>query len=184
MGMFSIEHGQAAYRADFVFYGLAVALLAAALVVIGPREHVWLIGAWVALGLAGASAIEYALHRFVLHGLQPFAGWHTQHHERPTALISAPTLLSALLIGALGFLPALALGGLRTACALTLGLVAGYLAYGVTHHATHHWRADSDWLLRRKRWHALHHHQKAPCCYGVTTTFWDHLFGSLPRAVS
>jgi cyclopropane-fatty-acyl-phospholipid synthase len=87
-----------------------------------------------------------------------------------------------MLIGAFGFLPALALGGLWKACALTLGLVVGYLAYGVTHHATHHWRADSAWLRRRKRWHALHHHQKRPCCYGVTTTFWDQLFGTLPRA--
>jgi sterol desaturase/sphingolipid hydroxylase (fatty acid hydroxylase superfamily) len=74
------------------------------------------------------------------------------------------------------------LSELWRACALTLGVVAGYLAYAVTHHATHHWRADNLWLQRRKRWHALHHHDKeAPRCYGVTSAIWDHVFGSAWR---
>jgi sterol desaturase/sphingolipid hydroxylase (fatty acid hydroxylase superfamily) len=137
----------------------------------------------VVLGLAGWTAIEYVMHRFVLHGLRPFSQWHAQHHQRPVALISTPTIVSATLIAALVYLPARLLGGLWQAGALTLGVMAGYLAYAVAHHATHHWRADSAWLKRRKRWHALHHHlADSPACYGVTTSFWDHVFGSVPRA--
>ena len=182
MSLFKLEHSRWAYRADFALYGGAVAWFATFLLVAGPRGMRLEIWALALLGLVGWSALEYALHRFVLHGLQPFQRWHAEHHERPTALICAPTVLSATLIAALIFLPALLLGNLWRACALTLGVLAGYLAYATTHHATHHWRADSAWLRGRKRWHALNHHRRhhndQPGCYGVTSGFWDQVFGS------
>ena len=183
MGLFSLEHSKAAYRLDFAVYGAAVAALAAVLLVAAPREQGWQIVALVLLGLASWTAIEYALHRFVLHGLQPFSRWHAEHHQRPQALICAPTLVSASLIAALIFLPALLMGGVWRGCALTLGVLTGYLAYAITHHATHHWRSDNAWLQRRKRCHALHHHAALePGGYGVTSAFWDHVFRSIPRA--
>ena len=181
MGLFTLEHSRMAYRADFALYGIAVVSLAGFLLWGGPVAHRLEIGLWVMAGLAGWSLVEYALHRFVLHGLQPFQRWHAEHHDRPTALICSPTVLSAALICALVFLPALLLGGLWRACAMTLGVVAGYLAYAITHHATHHWRTDSTWLRDRKRWHALHHHQRWPGCYGVTSGVWDHVFGTAQR---
>ena len=135
-------------------------------------------------GLASWTLVEYAMHRYVLHGMQPFRRWHAAHHERPQALICTPTLLSGTLIIVLVFIPALTLGDVWGASALTLGILAGYLAYTVTHHATHHWHADLAWLNRRKRWHALHHHHvDHPECYGVTTTLWDYVFGSDHRTV-
>jgi sterol desaturase/sphingolipid hydroxylase (fatty acid hydroxylase superfamily) len=115
----------------------------------------------------------------VLHGLQPFARWHAEHHLRPAALICAPTVLSASLILLLVFLPALVIGGAWPACALSFGLLTGYLAYAITHHATHHWRTDNRWLLRRKRWHARHHSASRNGGHdGVTSGFWDRVFGS------
>ena len=95
------------------------------------------------------------------------------------ALIGTPTIVSATCIAALVFLPALATGGVWRAASLTLGVLTGYLAYSVAHHATHHWHADSAWLKRLKRTHALHHHRaERPGCYGVTSMFWDKVFGS------
>ena len=92
---------------------------------------------------------------------------------------ATPTVLSAALVVALVFLPVLAFGGIWNACALTLGVLIGYLLYAVTHHATHHWPAGSAWLKRRKRWHALHHHDAGRLGrFGVTSAFWDHVFGS------
>jgi sterol desaturase/sphingolipid hydroxylase (fatty acid hydroxylase superfamily) len=179
MGLFALEHSRGAYHADFALYGSAVLALAVLVALVAPDGQWATTAALTLAGLIGWSAIEYALHRFVLHGLQPFRAWHEAHHDRPTALICAPTILSVTLILALVFIPAWLLSELWRACALTLGVVTGYLAYAVTHHATHHWRADSTWLQRRKRWHALHHHDHgAPRCYGVTSTFWDHVFGS------
>jgi hypothetical protein len=182
--VFTLEHSRAAYRADIALYGAAVLGLAAFLLVAGPREQRLQLAALACAGLASWTAIEYALHRFVLHGVQPFRSWHAQHHQRPAALICAPTILSAALIVALVFLPALLSSTLWRACALTLGVLIGYLAYTVTHHATHHWRADSAWLKRRKRWHALHHHAEPPRCFGVTSAFWDHVLRSQHRAAA
>jgi cyclopropane-fatty-acyl-phospholipid synthase len=179
MGLFSLEQGPALYRADYVFYGFAVAALAGLTWAELPPAHGAQAVACVALGAAGWTLAEYALHRFVLHGLQPFSRWHAEHHARPTALISAPTLLSASLIIAFVFVPVLALAGAWPACALTFGVLTGYLAYAVTHHAVHHWHGQNAWLLRRKRWHALHHGTRAdPGHYGVTTGVWDRVFAT------
>ena len=184
MRLTSFEHGKLAYRADFALYGTAVLLLGTALLAVGPRAH-WLeLVAFGAAGLAGWSAIEYGLHRFVLHGLEPFRRWHALHHDRPTALICTPTVLTATLFALLVFLPALALSDLWSASSLTLGLLIGYQGYAITHHALHHWRGDNAWLRRLKRSHARHHHGAQPCCYGVTTTFWDRVFGSLPATAT
>lgn len=180
MGILSIEHGKAAYRADFALYGAAVAVMTGVLLAGAPREHGIVIAACVLLGAWGWSGFEYLLHRFLLHGVAPFNRWHGAHHDRPMAMICAPTILSASLIVVFVFLPAWLLADLWIACALTLGLLAGYFAYGVAHHATHHWRGRSAWLRERKRWHALHHHAATPCCYGVTTSFWDRVFGTVP----
>lgn len=180
MNPFSLEHGKAAYFADFVAYAVIVAALAALLAVSSPKGEGFSLIALAAAGLAGWTLAEYLLHRFVLHGLAPFRNWHTLHHRRPTALISTPTLLSAGLIVALVAAPAAFLGGRWDACALTVGVSGGYLAYAITHHATHHGRARGRWLRRRKYWHARHHHLGTPAgCYGVTGEFWDRVFGTV-----
>lgn len=117
------------------------------------------------------------MHRFVLHGLAPFSRWHAQHHQRPAALICSPTVFSALLIATLVFAPVLLALGVAHGSAFSLGVLAGYLAYTVTHHATHLWRAQAGWLKRRKLSHTLHHHDVAQAlCFGVSTSFWDHVF--------
>ena len=185
MGLFAMEHGKAAYRADFGFYGTAVAALATFLFSAGSHSQRIESLALVWVGLASWTAIEYLLHRFVLHGLAPFKRWHEEHHQRPRALICAPTILSASLILVLVFLPVLALGGVWNACAVTLGMLSGYLFYAVTHHAIHHWTAKSAWLKRRKRWHALHHHGAGRLGgFGVTSAFWDYVFGSATPGAS
>ena len=179
--VFSIEHSRTAYWADFAVYGLTVLGLAVCLPLFGPRQQWTSLAALLVTGAMGWTLIEYGMHRYVLHGLEPFRTWHARHHERPRALISAPTVLSAVLIATFVFLPGLLLADRWRATALTLGLTAGYLVYSVTHHATHHWRADSIWLKQRKFWHAKHHHSLRPSCYGVSCSFWDHVFGSTGR---
>jgi sterol desaturase/sphingolipid hydroxylase (fatty acid hydroxylase superfamily) len=172
---FSIEHSTTAYRADFVLHGAAVLGLGAWLALRVPAGMGLEITAWVVAGILVWSPVEYALHRFVLHGLQPFKRWHTEHHRRPAALICAPTLLSASLIGLLVWLPAVTGLGQWHGSAITLGVLIGYLGYAITHHALHHSALNRGWLQDRKYWHARHHHLLQPCCFGVTSGFWDRV---------
>ena len=182
MHIFTLEHSKTAYRADLVLYGIVIVVLAAFLMAGTPRELRVEMLAFVLAGLASWTAIEYAMHRFLLHGLQPFKSWHEQHHQRPKAVIFTPTILSLTWQFVLIFIPVLLAGGVWRACALTLGVLTGYLVYTITHHAIHHSHVDSTWLKRRKRWHAIHHHIEQPACFGVTSAFWDHVLGSTHRA--
>jgi cyclopropane-fatty-acyl-phospholipid synthase len=178
-----MKHSEGGYRADFVLYGIAVLILAVFLI-LTVHYRQWLqILALVGLGLVSWTLIEYALHRFVMHGLQPFSQWHAEHHQRPKALICTPTIMSMMLIAVLVFLPSLVFfGNLQQAWALTLGVIIGYLYYSVMHHAIHYWRTDNAWLKQRKRWHVLHHSNiEQPACFGVTSGFWDHVFKSALR---
>jgi cyclopropane-fatty-acyl-phospholipid synthase len=184
MRLFTLEHGKAAYVADFALYGAAILVLSAVLLVAGPPMLHGQFAACVMLGLALWTGIEYVLHRYVMHALDPFLGWHAEHHRRPKSLICTPTFLSAALVFTLVFLPALAVASVMSASAwsasaLTLGVLIGYFSYGVIHHATHHWSADYQWLKQRKRWHALHHRRvRRASCFGVTSAFWDRVFNT------
>jgi len=185
MGLLTMKQSSLAYRLDFAIYGTAVATLGAILLIASPRSDFLVNALWALGSLASWSVIEYLLHRFVLHGMQPFRRWHAEHHLHPTELICSPTLLSASLIFALVFLPALAVAGLWRATSMTFGILVGYFSYAITHHATHHWRAGNAWLRHRKQWHALHHHESSrPRCFGVTSSVWDRLMGTAPARSS
>jgi cyclopropane-fatty-acyl-phospholipid synthase len=175
MALLSIEHSPTAHRTDVALYGGAVLGLGGFLALRAPTGMGLEIAAWAGAGLLAWSGIEYGLHRFVLHGVQPFKSWHLEHHRRPLALIGTPTWLSAALVGGLVWLPAVTGLGAWPGSGLTLGVLAGYLGYTLTHHALHHWKLDLLWLQRRKHAHARHHHLLQPCCFGVTSSVWDRV---------
>jgi sterol desaturase/sphingolipid hydroxylase (fatty acid hydroxylase superfamily) len=188
MPLFSLEHSKVAYRFDLGIFGGASTSLAALLVLMGPRAKAIQIIAYAALGLVSWTLIEYALHRFVLHGLKPFSRWHAEHHRRPAARIYSPTLVSVILIAALVYLPARIICGPWPACAVTFGIVAGDFCYAITHHAIHHWDTEGGWMRGRKLWHGLHHARRHDLVgragyYGVTTSFWDHVWRTSPGEV-
>jgi sterol desaturase/sphingolipid hydroxylase (fatty acid hydroxylase superfamily) len=177
MGLVTLEHSKTAYVADFVIYGVAVVAATVLLTLKGshPLHLIFLALA----GMLSWTLIEYCIHRFLFHTVQPFKGWHADHHNRPSALLGAPPLASGGLMALLIFLPALLLSNLWYATAFTTGVALGYLLYGLTHHGMHHWRSEWSWWKQRKVWHALHHHRAADAGhYGLTTSFWDRVFGT------
>ncbi len=179
MTIFYIEHGKAAYQADFVLYGVSILMLTLFLSFSVPTDEYIPVVLYVLLGLCSWTALEYALHRFILHRVPPFCHWHAEHHRRPRALIFTPTFCSGSLIAFLVFLPATLMTNPWRASGLTLGVLSGYFVYSVTHHAIHHWRSRVAWLKQRKLWHAEHHRQtEASSHFGVTNAFWDHVLGS------
>lgn len=168
------------YYADFGIYAAIVttATIVTAWRSTGYEMSIWLLTA--AVGFAFWTFSEYILHRFVLHKIEPFAAMHDAHHEDPLAFVGTPTWLSLGVILGVVFFPTWALGSFNTACGLTAGVMAGFFWYGVVHHAIHHRRPRpiATQLIMASRRHAQHHYSREAGNFGVTTSFWDHVFGT------
>jgi len=150
-----------------IYFGemLAASLLAIVLLAISPFT-VSSNAALFATGVAAWTLAEYVVHRFVLHGLVPTQ--HALHHANPDAAV----LSIFWQIWACFALIYLTAGG----AFLAGGLVA-YAWYLFVHHCAHHGHDELPLLLRHHR----RHHQFATRNYGVSTTLWDHAFGTMFR---
>lgn len=134
------------------------------------------------------TALEHIIHSSVFHidGLLPehpaFLTLHYLthgiHHHMPMdslRLVMPPLLFVTLST------PFVKLAHALFPSAIAHGIVSGsftaYVCYDVLHWALHHSRAQGyvKWM---KQWHMAHHFQDYEGKYGVTTRFWDHVFGT------
>ena len=125
-----------------------------------------------ALGLATWSLVEYAVHGWLSHRFRtPVGALHFEHHRDARRVFTSPTAWVPLAGVAFLLLPA----------AFALGLTCGFLHYEYVHWRLH-FRTPKSARERRLRAHHLAHHAcDARAYYGVTTRFWDRVFGTLPR---
>jgi sterol desaturase/sphingolipid hydroxylase (fatty acid hydroxylase superfamily) len=130
-------------------------------------------------GLFAWSLLEYAIHGVLSHRFRtPVTPLHWGHHREPRAVFTSPlawvplaALIATICVAALG--PTL--GG-----ASFLGMLLGFARYERTHWRIH-FREPRNPRERRLRDHHLAHHFGHPDQYhGVTTRFWDGVFGTLP----
>ena len=108
---------------------------------------------------------EYLVHRFVLHGFAPTE--HRLHHANPDDAVLT-IFWQIWICFALVYLIA---GG-----AFVAGALVAYAWYLFVHHCAHH-GPDSLPLSLLK--HHQSHHRFASRNYGVSTTLWDHVFGTM-----
>ena len=139
----------------------------------------------VGLGLLVWTLAEYLIHRYGFHHVPGLKAAHLAHHADPTGLHGSPTVVSVLVFAVLALAPLWYLIGLSSAAAGTAGLMLGYLAYVGVHYAVHNLASLGPGWIRPQvrglvRAHAVHHHQSR-FNFGVTTTLWDRVFGTLHR---
>jgi sterol desaturase/sphingolipid hydroxylase (fatty acid hydroxylase superfamily) len=66
--------------------------------------------------------------------------------------------------------------------ALTVLLLScRYVAYDMTHYLVHHAACTSGWLEPLSRAHMQHHFRDHSKGYGITTSFFDWVFGSVSQ---
>lgn len=127
------------------------------------------------VGIVVWTLVEYLIHRFVYHRAPVLTALHEAHHRDPAAYIGVPSFFSSGLIIAVSYL---SLRGYEPILAdgFTCGMLIGYAAYIVVHHATHHWAIrPGDWFYEARVRHMAHHyHDDAD--FGVSVGFWDRLF--------
>lgn len=137
------------------------------------------------------SLFEYAIHRFAFHyvaeserAMRFVYILHGNHHEYPRdkerlfmppvpSIIIASTLFSMMY--GIGYL----LGVTSAVFAFFPGFLLGYLIYGTMHYAIHAWNPPFKWMKPLWRNHHLHHYKEQEKGFGVSSTLWDHVFGTM-----
>jgi sterol desaturase/sphingolipid hydroxylase (fatty acid hydroxylase superfamily) len=129
---------------------------------------------------------EYIMHRWVFHIVAESERcrnfvyvMHGTHHHYPRdreRLFMPPVpslILSAIIFG----LMFLVMGDY--VFVFFPGFMFGYLMYGSMHYAIHAWNAPFKWMKPLWRNHHLHHYKDEGKGFGVSTTIWDHVFGTM-----
>lgn len=129
---------------------------------------------------------EYILHRFIFHyhpnskmGMRINYVLHGNHHEYPRdkERLFMPAVPS-LIIASLFFITFYLILG-KLAFAFFPGFMIGYLIYGSMHYAIHAWNPPFKWMKGLWRNHHLHHYKETDMGFGVSSTLWDHVFGTM-----
>ncbi|KAK3704980.1 fatty acid alpha-hydroxylase [Vermiconidia calcicola] len=148
-----------------------------------------LVAYWIA-GLCIWTIVEYGLHRcifhvdhympdnracitlhFLLHGI---------HHYLPMdrlRLVMPPTLLLALAMPFWQLAHTVFFYNWYAATAVFCGGIFGYVCYDLTHYFLHHKNLPS-YYRELKKYHLQHHFMDYENGFGVTSRFWDRVFGT------
>ncbi|MES1215615.1 MAG: sterol desaturase family protein [Bacteroidota bacterium] len=132
------------------------------------------------------SFFEYIAHRFIFHmisnkpSLQRFAyTLHGNHHHYPRdrQRLFMPPVPSVILASAIFGLMYLIMR--QNTFMFFPGFILGYLMYGTMHYAIHAWNPPFKWMKGLWRNHHLHHYKNEHHGFGVSSTIWDHVFGTM-----
>ncbi|MEZ4240122.1 MAG: sterol desaturase family protein [Myxococcota bacterium] len=139
--------------------------------------------------------MEYWLHRTLFHWV-PAAPWgekfhfylHGVHHQwfrDKYRLVMPPAVsigVAVVVYGVLWTLGALLSAWIAPAWipGFFAGIVMGYMVYDCTHYYIHHMKPLTRVGLALRSHHNKHHHNAAYAekKFGVSTTLWDHVFGT------
>lgn len=141
--------------------------------------------AWLFLaGILSWTLFEYILHRYLFHF---YPNWkpqqrlqftmHGVHHQYPqdkdrlVMPITVSIPLSIFLWGTFYLLLE------DRSWTFTSGFMLGYLLYDMIHYSVHFFtRIKTPWFLKLRQHHMDHHFRNSQRGFGVSSTFWDHIF--------
>jgi sterol desaturase/sphingolipid hydroxylase (fatty acid hydroxylase superfamily) len=160
---------------------------------IARQSSLWYVLAAFLIGLFIWTPTEYLMHRFVFHfrPRSPFQEkivylFHGIHHHQPqckTRLVMPPVVsipLALLFYGLFSLIFGEFLHLSAWVRPMVSGFTIGYLAYDLTHYATHHFPMRSGVGKYLKRYHMMHHYKTPDQRFGVSSPLWDIVFGTKP----
>ncbi|PRT54866.1 Ceramide very long chain fatty acid hydroxylase SCS7 [Wickerhamiella sorbophila] len=142
------------------------------------------------LGLCLWTLVEYVMHRFLFHmdALLPDHQvaftlhflLHGFHHYLPMDRyrLVLPPALFAVLCPPLYKLAHFVFRDYYVSQAVFCGAHMGYVLYDMTHYFLHHKKLPSI-MKATKVYHLDHHYKEYDLGFGVTSRFWDRIFGTL-----
>lgn len=136
---------------------------------------------WMALlflaGLAAWTLIEYVIHGPLSHQFRTFVSpLHNVHHEDPHAVFTARawlplTIITVVMLTFFGFAPGMA---------FYFGIISGFIGYEAIHYRIHFARPRNRFETDLRLRHLAHHRFQPKSIFGVTSNFWDRIFGTEP----
>ncbi len=138
------------------------------------------------LGIMFWTLFEYIMHRWVFHFISESERaqkiiyvLHGNHHHYPRDkerlfMPPIPSLILAVIVFSIMYLFMR-----ENVYVFFPGFVFGYLLYGSMHYAIHAWNPPFKWMKPLWRNHHLHHYKDEGRGFGVSTTIWDRLFGTM-----
>ncbi len=139
-------------------------------------------------GIFSWTFAEYIIHRFVFHWKSKnrilkviHYALHGHHHENPTDsnhlfMPPIPVLVISFFLFSFFFL-------LMNKFAFFLfpGFEFGYLVYSMIHYSVHLKPYKKGIMYKLWLHHGKHHYENSNARYGVSNTFWDHIFRTIPK---
>lgn len=140
------------------------------------------------LGMITWTFMEYSLHRFLFH-MEVYMldsrylraihyTIHGVHHAFP--MDQGRLVFPIVLAIPLYFVVWSILSAIWPACminTLCSGMIWTYMGYDMGHYYLHHSQPNKI-VEYRKKYHMYHHYKDSDNGYGITTSFWDKVFGT------
>lgn len=138
----------------------------------------WL--SWTFFGGVFYTFLEYVFHRWILH--EALSKVHQNHHKKPRNLrIIATPIIPVQLYDFFVILLIMCITGRETAYAINCGISFGQCVMDIVHVLFH--STFRPWYLESARsYHSHHHFIQQEQAHGLTTGFWDLLFGTFPNS--
>lgn len=141
-----------------------------------------------ATGLLVFTLFEYVLHRYLYH-IHPTTEkraklqytLHGVHHEYPkdkTRLAMPPAVAIFMAAGFFGLF-FLMMG--EAAYAFFPGFLVGYSGYLAVHFIVHAYAPPKNFFKQLWVNHSVHHYKNTESNFGVSSPFWDYVFGSYQK---
>jgi sterol desaturase/sphingolipid hydroxylase (fatty acid hydroxylase superfamily) len=139
------------------------------------------------LGLLGFTFVEYAVHRYLYHIPATTPGrakfqytLHGVHHEYPKdkTRLAMPPIVTVFVASLLFFIFRFTFGSY--AFGLLAGFTFGYAMYLFVHYAIHAYSPPKNFLKVWWTHHSQHHYRQDEVAFGVSSTLWDHIIGTMP----
>jgi sterol desaturase/sphingolipid hydroxylase (fatty acid hydroxylase superfamily) len=139
---------------------------------------------FAAFGCIFWTLLEYIFHRFILHPQGPMPDGklssHLTHHSFPNlknkvalGFFENSLIIAAIALGLSFFLPLLCVA------LWCIGFILTLICYDAMHYYCHFGpEINIEWLKRLRINHLKHHYRDQQTNFGVTTNFWDKVFGT------
>lgn len=177
-------------KQNIIVYGLTILFFVYHAIMIKSIPILTFLGIFI-FALFFWTLAEYLLHRYLFHWIDenPYVQrfhfiMHGSHHlyPRDSERLLMPPVPGLILAGILFGLFYLVFGIFDIyvyTWAFFPGFFLGYLLYSFLHRATHISKPPKRFKYLWRH-HSLHHYKYPDKAFGVSNTFWDRVFGTMP----